>query len=278
MADLVMSQEEERMMGQLMIPSQPTVLRAIAAETDKEHGDLNQVARLVSEDVSISGGILLVVNSPLFRRRREIGSIREAVMLLGLKRVHSVARTVALRNALSHLPRMHEFWKSSVTLAEACGGAARLLKRPDLVDDAYLLGLFHLVGVPALRSVLGEAYETVERQADLSGWQSSVHEEQRRYGVSHDRLGALITQRWRAPTSVIQATAHQYQVARLDRLATLHPDAPDLLVMLKLALRVTAAVDPARMTYADWETTQDLLADYLALDVRSLDGLVEELA
>ncbi|TVQ73205.1 MAG: HDOD domain-containing protein [Chromatiaceae bacterium] len=277
MADLVMSQEEERIMGQLMIPSQPTVLRAIAAEVEKEEGDLIQVARLVSEDVSVSGGILLVVNSPLFRRRREISSIREAVMLLGLQRVYSVARTVALRNALSHLPRMHEFWKSSVTLAEACGAAARRVKRPDLVDDAYLVGLFHLVGVPALRSVFGEAYESVERQADLRGWHSAIHEEQRRYGVSHDRLGALITQRWRAPTSVIQATAHQYQVQRLDMLVTLHPDARDLLVMLKLALRATTAVDPARMTYADWEATQDFLADYLALDVQSLDALVDEL-
>ncbi|MFP4243711.1 MAG: HDOD domain-containing protein [Ectothiorhodospira sp.] len=269
--------EENALLERLAIPPQPEVLRHIAEAARRGDVDLPRVADWIAGDAVLSGGLLLVVNSPVFRRRREIRAIRDAVLLLGFDRTRAVVRTVALRNALSHLPEMGAFWKTGVRVGEACAAAVRTLRRPELIDDAYLLGLFHLVGVPALRGVFGSQYEPLLREAAVHGWSGVLQSEQAACGVHHARLAALVTRQWHVPGAVSEAIEGQYRVANLETLA--HADAPDLVVALKLALRALAAEDNTRLTCAEWERLAEPLADYLGLaEASALDPLVDRIA
>ncbi|SFM40100.1 HD-like signal output (HDOD) domain, no enzymatic activity [Ectothiorhodospira mobilis] len=271
------SPQESALLERLAIPPQPEALRRIAQEARREEVDLSRVAEWIAADTSLAGGLLWVVNSPLFRRRREISAIREAVLLLGLERTRAVVRTVALRNALSHLPEMGGFWKTGVRVGETCARAVQSLRRPDLVDDAYLLGIFHLVGVPALRGVFGEAYDPMLREAAVHGWSGVLQAEQASFGVHHARIAALVTRQWHVPAAVSTAIEGQYRVAHLETLD--HADAPDLVVALKLALRALAAEDNTRLTYTEWEQLAEPLTDYLGLaDASALEAQVDGIA
>ncbi|EHQ51929.1 MULTISPECIES: HDOD domain-containing protein [Ectothiorhodospira] len=274
-----MQVEEHDIVDKLVIPPQPEVLRVVVAESRREDPDLGRVARHIAGDASIAGGVLQIVNSPLFRRAREISSIQQAVMLLGFNRVYAIVRTVALRNAMAQYPGMAAFWKRGVHVAESAARAARVIKRPDLVDEAHLLGLFHMVGIPALCSLMGDEYVALVKAAPTKGWSALLPEEMRLFGVQHPRVGALITQRWHIPPAVVHAIDQQYAVDQITHLGTLHEDVPDLVVILKLALRFATAVDASLMTYAEWSISSEHLVDYLALpDPAALDALVDEVA
>ncbi len=52
-----------------------------------EHVDMDKVVKLVSYDETITAPCLRMANSPLFGRRRSTETVRDAVMVLGLKRV-----------------------------------------------------------------------------------------------------------------------------------------------------------------------------------------------
>ncbi|SEP57600.1 HD-like signal output (HDOD) domain, no enzymatic activity [Ectothiorhodospira magna] len=268
--------EEHEIINQLVIPPQPEVLRVVVEESRKPEPDLSRVARHIARDASVAGGVLQVINSPLFRCRREISSIPHAVNLLGFKRVYALVRTVALRNAMADYPGVDEFWKRGVHVAEATARAAKLIKRPDLLDEAHLIGLFHMVGIPALRSVVGEAYDPLLDRVLTTGWSMLPPQEARLFGITHPRVGALITQRWHVHPAVVHAIDQQYAVEHLSRLDALHVDTPDLVVILKLALRATAAVDASLMTFAEWNACNERLLDYLALpDPSALEALVD---
>ncbi|MCG5499489.1 HDOD domain-containing protein [Ectothiorhodospira lacustris] len=274
-----MQVEEHDIVDRLVIPPQPEVLRVVVAESRKEDPDLGRIARHIAGDASIAGGVLQIVNSPLFRRAREISSIPQAVMLLGFNRIYAIVRTVALRNAMAQYPGMEAFWRRGVHVAESAARAARVIKRPDLVDEAHLLGLFHMVGIPALCSLAGDDYVPLVKAAPAKGWSTLLPEETRLFGIHHPRVGALITQRWHIPQAVVHAIDQQYAVDQVAHLGSLHEDVPDLVVILKLALRFATAVDASLMTYAEWGVYSEQLADYLALpDPAALDTLVDGVA
>ena len=269
-----MSDTEAHVLQQLRIPPQPKVVREIGKEIQKPNVHLQTVAGLIAADASMAGGVLSVVNSPLFRRNHEVHSVKDAVRILGLARSHSVVRTIALRNAVAHFPDMERFGKRSARVAEACVIAARALKRPDLEDDAYLMGLFHLIGVPALRSVFKEAYADIERRATMEGWSNVWSDEERQWQTHHARMGALIVQHWHVSPAVVQATDRQHDWAELNVLQSTEPDAAALLVILKLALRATQ-VTVQEITYDEWDDMTPAILYYLwnVLGLENLDAL-----
>ncbi|WP_200176380.1 HDOD domain-containing protein [Ectothiorhodospira shaposhnikovii] len=271
--------EGNDIVDKLVIPPQPEVLRVVVAESRKEDPDLGKISRHISGDASITGGVLQIVNSPLFRRTREISSIQQAVTLLGFTRIYAIVRTVALRNAMSQYPGMEAFWRRGVHVAESAARVASVIERSDLVDEAHLLGLFHMVGIPALSSLAGEEYFSLLKSAPAKGWSKLLPDEMRLFGIHHPRVGALITQRWHIPSSVVHAIDHQYAMDQLTHLDVFHADTADLVVILKLALRFATTVDASLMTYAEWSAWSEQLVDYLALpDPAALDALVDEVA
>ncbi|MBT8146744.1 MAG: HDOD domain-containing protein [Gammaproteobacteria bacterium] len=72
--------------GQSIKPNRLTVLQILSKLQDP-NCDISELESLISKDVAISYKILRIINSAFYNFRREIKSVREAIVALGLKTI-----------------------------------------------------------------------------------------------------------------------------------------------------------------------------------------------
>lgn len=129
-----------------------TQMRLVAA-LNQPSVSLSAVEDLLKHDASLSYRVLRSVNSAGFGLRREIHSIREALLLLGLDQVRkwsSIWALAGLNSGPSELVTM------TVIRARCCELIGQALNRSDSGAAYFLLGLCSLLDV-----LLGHPMETV---------------------------------------------------------------------------------------------------------------------
>jgi two-component system cell cycle response regulator len=72
------------------LPTLPTVASKLITLTSEEDTTLADIGDLVSQDISLSAKILKVSNSAFYSFPQQIGSIKQAVSILGINAVRSL--------------------------------------------------------------------------------------------------------------------------------------------------------------------------------------------
>jgi c-di-GMP-related signal transduction protein len=135
-------------------------LRLLAA-LNRPNISIGDIESLVKHDASMSYRVLRCINSAAFGVRREIHSIRQAIMLLGLDQVRRWASIWALAGV--NEGGTHELATVAILRARCCERLAQLLTGAD--NGAYfLLGLCSL-----LDTMLSQPMERAIADLPLSG-------------------------------------------------------------------------------------------------------------
>ncbi len=106
--------------------------------------NFDQVARAIESDVSISYRLLAFLNSPAFGFTRPIDSIKQAVVLLGWKKLRNWIRLIILTDMPSP-DKTRELSFLSAQRAKFLEMLAVETDRLDMADSLFLLGLFSLL-------------------------------------------------------------------------------------------------------------------------------------
>ena len=83
------------------LPPYRPVARKLMVLSAREDVPMSQVQTVLRTDAAFTAEVLRLANSPLFGGRREITSVLQAVMILGLERIKALATTLALRAFLT---------------------------------------------------------------------------------------------------------------------------------------------------------------------------------
>lgn len=238
------TEEAQQILKGITIPSPPQIMADLQMEMAMPDPDLGAMADLISKDVGLAGSVLKAVNSPFFGLRKEVDSIRHAVNLLGIRSVVNVVNSYFLRTETIHddmseemVAAMNRFWDTAGDVANASMVIARHLSHGK-PDQAYILGLFHNVGVPLLMQRFGNYPETqIHAYASASGQINEV--ENQELDTSHQVIGYYVARAWKLPRAVCEAISIHHAC---DRLAG-DQDAGDdgvkaLLYILKMAEHV----------------------------------------
>jgi EAL and modified HD-GYP domain-containing signal transduction protein len=117
-------------------------LRLIAELQNPEVG-MDTLGDVVSRDVGLSYNLLRFVNSAFFSVPRRIESIRDALVLLGLKNVKRWATLMALANANDDKP--HELIVTGLVRARMCELVATARGEKREAEGYFTTGLFSVV-------------------------------------------------------------------------------------------------------------------------------------
>ncbi len=190
-----------------------TPLRAVASKAiqmaEDERSAAMDLATVLSSDQALTARLLRLSNSAYYGYARRISNVREAVVLLGMRTVRSVAITSGIIEALKP-PAVGAFsqdlfWAHSVCVGLSAETLAREYRtaRP---DDAFTAGVLHDFGKLAMMLVepgsfaevlhLVEHQDTTFRQAELAV-----------FGVGHEQVGARLAERWKFPALLVEAIA-----------------------------------------------------------------------
>ena len=141
-------------------PSQ-MAMAELLYETSKPEIDLNSITSVFERDVSLSYKLLRYANSPIFRRRSEISTIKQALVILGSG---ELKRFMGLMFAITANPdKPTELIKVAMARAKFCELIAHEIRSQADVSIAFLIGLLSMID-----AILDEELESVLAKLPLA--------------------------------------------------------------------------------------------------------------
>lgn len=248
-----LSASAEAIARSVRIPPRPEVLITFKRELDSGNPNFNSLVQAVASDVSLSGAVLQIINSPAFRTRAPVTSINHACTMLGLVRVEKIVQAVALRGALSQGLKLDRFWDSANEIANLSRILATKLSGMP-ADDAYTLGLFHDCGIPLLLQHFPDYRQTLI-DTNQTRVQPATRLEDERYGVNHTQVGYEVAVQWFLPDTLSQAILyHHYDLTETDFAKGQDDEVYSLIGILKMAEHISGTLRKAWRTddYDEW--------------------------
>jgi EAL and modified HD-GYP domain-containing signal transduction protein len=141
-------------------PSQ-IAMAELLYETSKTDLDLNSVTSVFERDVSLSYKLLRYANSAIFKRRSEISTIKQALVILGSG---ELKRFIGLMFAVTANPdKPSELIKMAMVRAKFCELVAHDIRSQLDVSIAFLTGLLSMID-----AILDEDMATILEKLPLS--------------------------------------------------------------------------------------------------------------
>ena len=259
-----------QMIGRInQLPSAPKTYHALMQALAEDRAGIDEIARLLKQDMAICAKLLQVVNSAFFRLARRIANVEEAVRYLGFVMVRNLALTVEVFQSIEPLRglSLEALQEHALRVAAL---AKRLCRDKAQADDAFMAGLLHDIGYLILATEMSNRLEQALRQAA----QEQIPPYQAEYqllGVSHAEIGAYLLGLWGLPYPIIEAVANHHQPQRVpqrsfDVLAAVY--LANLLVHETTALNLPGGQSPDPAYLESLGVTLEQLAEWrdLALE------------
>jgi HD-like signal output (HDOD) protein len=196
------------------LPSLPVVVAPLLNYLQQPIDALqvNEVARLISQDESLTAQCLHLANSPLFGRWQQVETVRGAVVSLGMQRMRDITTACCLVKLTPRQCPMDPtiFWEHALGVALACRYFAQQIRFPD-PDKAYLAGLLHDFGVVMSFWVAPKEYALAFSKA-LTDHIPLQEAEQQVLGVAHTEVGRILAEKWHMPPDLIEVIAWHHEV------------------------------------------------------------------
>lgn len=206
-----------------LTPLKTVATKAIQMAEDERSATMD-LANLISSDQALTAKLLRLSNSAYYGYGRRISNVREAVILLGMRTVRSVAISTAIIDAFK-IPELDGFsqdlfWAHSVTVGLVGESIARETKvaRP---EDAFTAGVLHDVGKLAMMLCEPRLFQATVRLVETSGisWEAA---ELRVFGVQHHMVGARLAQRWKFPEGLVDAIRSHHPATAPSRITNMN--------------------------------------------------------
>ncbi len=188
------------------LPTLPIIATEILRITREDKLSVNQILPIIEKDPPLTMKVLRIANSAYYGLRREIKSIRHAIVVIGLRELSNIAVSFSLIKELSidfegyHF-QWKEFWKHSVACGYVAQSLAEELEFPTL-SNVYILGLLHDIGKLVLYRIEPELY--IESLENASRKQCSIYlAEQEVFGITHSDIGKWTAEKWRMSEEII---------------------------------------------------------------------------
>ena len=123
--------------GKKISENKQSVLQLLSALHD-QNVPIEKIERMIARDTLLSFKLLRLVNSAAFGMSRNVESLRQAIMLLGLNKLRNWVNLLALSN-LSGKP--HELSVAALTRARMCEMIATKMKQRNSPDAYFTVGL-----------------------------------------------------------------------------------------------------------------------------------------
>jgi len=251
------------------LPSLPSIAIEILGSFNNESLDVHTLANKIARDQAIVARVLRVANSPFFGLSCQVGSVFEAVSVLGFNQLRGLVTAAAVIGAFPAQAKSFDwaaFWQHSIATA-VC---AQVLARHNRLnpETAFTAGLLHDVGKLVIGVYCPQASAHVH-QFDKSSSIETLQEEQAVLGLDHAALGGEVAKRWNFPPAIREAIEfHHTQSAA-------NPD-KSLIDVIYIANLFAHALDNGHIREAEIAQLTSEAWTRLKLEQAVLESLAEE--
>lgn len=188
------------------LPSIPRVISLALTEFDGPEPDARRVSSLLSMEPVMTARLLMVANSARFQLRRRVGTVSEAIGILGLRPVRDMTIEAAMSGAFRKVVGvdMKQFWRYSLDTARL----TQLLSRDRKVEvSPYTVGLVHALGELVMHRGMPEKMEGLNQRVNVFALQRARAEHEL-LGYSYAQVGAGFARAWHLPEALVETLEH----------------------------------------------------------------------
>ena len=196
------------------LPAFPAVVMELISSLGNDDLAVDDVAEKLARDLALSAKVLRMANSSFYGMTRQIGTIPEALNILGLRTVRTVVMAAGVTGGFKMSTGTNfdftAFWRHSVGTALCAQALAQELNMDS--DLGFTVGLLHDIGRVALAYSFPEAYEKVmayQAEHDVLG----LDAERAVLGTDHAVMGGQIAQHWRFSPAIAEAIENHHSPA-----------------------------------------------------------------
>jgi len=186
------------------LPNVPRVVHELIASFGRDDVAVSEIATGVQADQVLSAKLLRAANCAHYGVSRRIGSVDEAVMLLGFNNIRAIVIGSGLAGSAKPAPGLDltAFWHYSVRTA----AAARWLASRTGEDGgiAFTLGMMHAIGQLVMHAAMPERMQLVDRVSGAFSLERPAVE-RREFGFDFHAVGAELASRWQFPEQLVAA-------------------------------------------------------------------------
>ena len=193
------------------LPTFPTVAMEFMELANDPYASVMQIAGVVERDPALAAKTLKLANSAYIGYSRQVSTIRDSIVLLGLREMRALVLTISVFRAFGDLqkeipPVWEEFWFHSLAVAQTGRKLAKKLRVKES-EQAYLSGLLHDVGKLLFYLYDAPRYLDVVAACEMNG-NSVLEAEQASFGNCHPELGCWLLELWNFPTPLAEAVLY----------------------------------------------------------------------
>jgi HD-like signal output (HDOD) protein len=188
-----------------------TAHRILAALCDASLGT-REIADLVQREPGLAVRVLKVANSAYYGRSRAIGTLDQALMVLGLDAVRGITAAACLDRSIA---RRNQFGaidpKALVNHCIASAFAAEQLARASSrvgPAEAFMAALLHDFGVPVQERLDADGVMALIETLRIEPEADAAELERTLVKVSHGRCAQVIFDSWQLPAAIGLAALH----------------------------------------------------------------------
>ena len=191
--------------GNLDLPLLPVVANRVLLLSSDPNADASKLSSLIQQDQVLAGQILRIANSPAYATRTPIVSLQQAITWLGLTMLAGLAFSVSVQSGVFHTTgyekEVRSLWRHALATGLFGKEIARRIRHN--VENAFLCGLLHTIGKPAILHLL---VSSPDKSVEPFSWTTveSLFEE------FHITAGSKLAAVWQLPDPV-QETIRYYQ-------------------------------------------------------------------
>ncbi len=198
------------------LPPLPSGAARVLAMVGDPRTELDDLVSVVGGDIALSARVLKLANSAYYGFPRQVATLREAIVIMGMNTLKELVITVwSYEMGRRPLPGYAldggALWRHSLL----CGAAARQLAKQvrfPTPEEAYVAGLLHDFGKLVLAQYVGQEYQDLLENVEKGGT-SFVEAERRVFGIDHAQLGGQLALKWNLPLNLAEAIANHHQPA-----------------------------------------------------------------
>jgi len=193
------------------LPTPPIVFEQIQKVLNDPETSVGDVADILSEDPAMSVKVLKLTNSAFYGLSREIESVKQAVMIIGLEAVKNLvlsASVLSMFKANNNFKEYHEnFWRHSLATALSARVIARDYKDGKVFnpDPAFSSGLIHDIGKMVFCCFLQREHSGIIEYMTKNPEISEADAEIAVLGFNHAQLGRQLAITWKLPERMADA-------------------------------------------------------------------------
>jgi HD-like signal output (HDOD) protein len=263
------------------LPTLPSVATHVFHIASDPHSSADDLTAIISNDPPLTSKLLKIVNSAFYGFPQRIGTVRQAVVILGSEEIVNLSFGLVASKVFektgqpgSFSPR--DLWRHSLSTALIAQNICQ--RYPDFQKSGvFTSGLLHDFGKIFLIENFNQAYEDIYEAVSRNNLPLFEMEEDR-FGLSHAAIGEFLASNWNLPDTLIQAIAcHHHPL-----LAPQHAQFAAIVGLADYLAHRAVAPEGAhgegptlvpQLTFGHWTMLTALFGN---LDASTLDAMVEE--